>query len=230
MSDAEGAHSLASTWHENTWMSGSADSLDSALKDLAACFASGDPCPGVGTAAGVAGAVAAGLIGMAAQLTCRNDDDSSFPARAAELANRASAIGGRLARSIAEDREIFRRVIQARRARDDADESERDALASRAAEALRPAIDLPLEVAEQSLELARLAKELADGGIQAAASDARAAVALALAGAEGSLVAAAVNLESVDPDGWSRGRRERCAGLWKELVSLRASLPPPLPA
>lgn len=209
-------------------MSHSVDSLELPLADLVACFGSGDACPGVGTAAGVAGALAAGLIGMAAQITCRNEQDSGFQDRAAEIAEHARGLGERLVRSIREDAEVFQRVIEARQARDAAEGPEKDDLAARAVEALRPAIELPLDFAEKCLELARLAKELFDGASPAAASDARAAVSMALAAAESSLAAAALNLEPFGDDAWAAAKREDAARLWKELIALRDSLPPPL--
>jgi formiminotetrahydrofolate cyclodeaminase len=213
---------------EKNWMAGSVDYLRLPLSDLVGCFASGSPCPGVGTAAGVAGAVSAGLIGTVAQIICRNETDSDFRPRAAEIAERAAAIGERLARSIAEDARIFQRVIEARRARDAADGPEQDDLAARAVEALRPAIELPLDVAETCLELARLGKELLDHGMRTASSDARTAVSLALAGAESSLAAVALNLESFEADAWVAEKRETSARIWGKLLEIRDSLPSPL--
>lgn len=211
-------------------MTRSVDDLQLPLSDLVACFASGRPCPGVGTAAGVAGAVAAGLIGMVAQIIGRNEKQADAHERAARIADDAGRIGERLARSITEDAEIFQRVIQARRARDAADPSEHAHLAARAVEALRPAIELPMEVAEACLELARLAKELFDHGMQSASSDARTAIALALAGAESSLAAVALNLEPFEADAWAAQKRQDAARAWTELIGIRDSLPAPLAA
>lgn len=210
-------------------MSRPVDYLRLPLSDLVACFASGDPCPGVGTAAGLAGAVAAGLIGTVAQITCRNETDPGFHARATQIADRGAALGQRLARSITEDARVFQRVIEARRARDAADGSREDELAAQAVEALRPAIELPLEVAETCLELAGLAKELLDHGMRTASSDARTAVSLALAGAESSLAAVALNLEPFDGDEWAVERHADAARAWRRLLALRESLPAPLP-
>lgn len=209
-------------------MTGPVDYLSVPLSDLIACFSSGDACPGVGLAAGVAGAVSAGLIGTVAQITRRNDDDSGFHARAVEIADRASALGERLARSITEDAEIFQRVIEARRARDAADGSEKEDLAAEAVEALRPAIELPLDAAEKCLELARLANELLDHALQSASSDARTAVSLAIAGAESSLAAVTLNLESVESDDWSAAKRAASARIWNDVRELRDSLPAPV--
>ncbi|HEX6037902.1 cyclodeaminase/cyclohydrolase family protein [Longimicrobium sp.] len=209
-------------------MTDAVNRLDLPLSDLVACFTSGDPCPGVGTAAGVAGAVAAGLIGMVAQITCRNEEEPGFRDRATEIAGQAATIGERLTRSIAEDARIFQRVIEARRARDAADESEKEALAAKAVEALRPAIELPLEVAEASLALAVLAKELFDHGMRSASSDARTAASLALAGAESSLAAVTLNLEPFESDAWAVRKREESARIWRQLLALRDSLPAPV--
>lgn len=209
-------------------MTGAVDYLKLPLSDLVACFASGDACPGVGTAAGLTGAVAAGLIGTVAQIIGRNDKDREFHARASEIAETSASIGERLARSITEDARIFQRVIEARRARDAADGSEKDDLAEQALEALRPAIQLPLEVAAKSLELAGLAKELFDHGLQSASSDARTAIAVALAGAESSLAAVALNLESFEAGDWASEKREISARMWRELIELRDSLPAPI--
>jgi formiminotetrahydrofolate cyclodeaminase len=210
-------------------MTGSVDYLKLPLSDLVACFASGNPCPGVGTAAGVAGAMSAGLIGMVAQIIGRNEKDAHLHERAAEIAEGAAKAGEQLARSITADAEIFQRVIKARRARDAADEAEKEALAAQAVEALRPAIELPMAVAEACLELARSAKELFDHGMQSASSDARTAVSLALAGAESALAAVALNLEPFEADAWAVGKREDAARLWGELLAIRDALPALLP-
>jgi formiminotetrahydrofolate cyclodeaminase len=122
-------------------------------------LAADTPAPGGGAAAALAGALAAGLVEMAA--------GTSRP----EHATRAAALRAHVVSLADEDAAAYTRVIDAQRA------AARDA--DRIAAALSAASDVPLAIAEAAAELAELAAELATTGRASLRGDAVAGALLA---------------------------------------------------
>jgi methenyltetrahydrofolate cyclohydrolase len=212
-------------------MSKPIDYLEMPVSNLINCFASGEPCPGVGSAAGLTAAVAAGLIQTVAKLTCKKDIYAKFHSRACVIDQNAQCLREKLSAAVNEDARLFNDVILARKSRDTAaNDDERARYANLARETLKSAVELPLEIAEICLKLSHFGVELLESGFQSAAGDSRTAVALSLAAAESSLAAVSLNLKSFEPDKWVSKQRQRSGDIWSELTTVRQSLPAPLSA
>ncbi len=140
-------------------------------------FASPDPTPGGGSAAALAGALAASLVAMVAGLPKTR---TGAPGEREQLeAAKASAgkAGARLRELVDLDTDAYNAVTAAYklpRATDD----EKAARTAAVAKAMRQATEVPLETCERTAEVLRAAAQALAHGNPNAASDARTALAL----------------------------------------------------
>jgi formiminotetrahydrofolate cyclodeaminase len=192
---------------------------------LLAKFASGDPAPGGGSASALAGALAGSLAQMVCRLTIGKKNYEAAEPRATELLTRAEALSERLLASVEGDAASFERVMAAMgmpKATDD----EKAARLAVMQEAFKGATIAPIGVAQACLEAGKLALELVAIGNQNASTDAGVAVLLAVAGGEGALFNAEINLGSIKDTTWVATRRAEVTPLWAELAELRSGLWP----
>jgi methenyltetrahydrofolate cyclohydrolase len=112
------------------------------------------PAPGGGGAAAVTGALAAGLVAMAARFS-----EAQLPA-AADVARRADQLRSRAAGLADQDAAAYGAVLDAYKLPLEGDGSERR---ERIAAALRGAAAVPLEIAEIAAQVAELAAGIAGG-------------------------------------------------------------------
>ena len=161
-------------------------------------LASTDPTPGGGSAAALAGAMGAALCAMVAAMprTRTGAPEERAPLEAA-LA-RARRAGTRLRALVDEDSAAFDAVMAAFRLPKGSDE-EKAARRQAIAAANARATEVPLETAEQCLEVLAAAVEAAAHGNPNAQSDARTGAAAALAGLMGALENVRINLRAEDP-------------------------------
>jgi methenyltetrahydrofolate cyclohydrolase len=127
------------------------------VRDFLDLLAARAPAPGGGGAAAVTGALAAGLVAMAARFS-----DAQLPA-AADVADQADQLRGRAAGLADQDAAAYRAVLDAYRLPRDGggDAGERR---QRIEAALRGAAEVPLEIAEIAAQVAGLAADVAAGG------------------------------------------------------------------
>ncbi len=146
-------------------------------EDLLDRFASADPTPGGGSAAALAGALAAALVEMVAGLpktrTGAPDEREKLDAAKAS----AALAGGRLRQLVDQDTEAFNAVTAAYRM-PRVTEEEKAARSAAIAKAMRQATEVPLETCERAAEVLRAAAQTLAHGNPSAASDARTAMAL----------------------------------------------------
>ncbi len=153
-------------------------------------LASADPEPGGGAAAALAGATAAALVSMVANLTIGKPQFASAePAMRSALA-RADALRGSLLDAVDRDSDAFRRVMQSY-ALPRATEDEKAARRAAIQDALRGAAREPADVARMCREVAELSVVVAEGGNPNVRSDAIVAALLA----EAAATSAACNVE-----------------------------------
>jgi glutamate formiminotransferase/formiminotetrahydrofolate cyclodeaminase len=184
--------------------------LDGWLDDLAA----GGPVPGGGSAAALAGAVAAGLVAMVARLTVGRKAYAAAERRAAEILAEAEALRADLRRLVDEDATAYGAVSVAYRI-PKSDPSR----AGRIDAALLGAARTPADVARRAARLMALAQEIKAIGNRNARSDATVAELLGRAAVEGALENVRVNLAAL-----SDGRLG--AALAAELAALRMGTAP----
>lgn len=160
------------------------------------------PAPGGGSVSALAGALAAALCAMVANLTVRSRDCAASWEDARRIAPRAQLLKEDLLRAVDDDTRAFNSMMEAMRHGGDVQA------------AIRAAAEAPLGVLRKCPEIASLALELASRGLQASISDAGVAAAAALCAARGSCYNVLINLAQMD----DAEARTAMAG---EAVSLR---------
>lgn len=151
--------------------------IELAPHDFIEATASSDPTPGGGSTAALAGALAAALAQMVAGLTVGRKKYSEVSDQAQDILQQASQLREALTRAIDEDTAAFNAVMAAYRNKD----LDQDQRAAAIEAATIGAADVPLRVAELSVQAAELASSIAGIGNVNAVTDAAAGVLLAQA-------------------------------------------------
>ena len=175
--------------------------LDEPVRGFLDQLAARTPAPGGGGAAAVTGAMAAGLVAMAARFSA-----TRLPG-AGELADEADGLRRRLVQLADMDARAYAAVLEAFRL--PAEDAQREA---RRREALRGAALVPLEIAGIGARVAAMAAQVAEAGNPNLRGDAVTGAVLAAASARSAacLVDINVGLGGLDP-GLSRRAAEAAA-------------------
>lgn len=147
--------------------------LDRTSADLLDLFAAGKNTPGAGSAAALTGAVAGSLLQAVARYTIRAGKRDA-EALLEEIRERSR----RLSEAVDEDAAAFKGFWRLK-----------------TEEALRPAIEVPLAIAEHCAALVEIGTELYENGFKAARGEAKTAVLLAFASGESAVSIARLNLK-----------------------------------
>jgi methenyltetrahydrofolate cyclohydrolase len=156
-------------------------------------LASSDPTPGGGSAAALAGAVAASLVAMVAAMPKTRTGAEEERRRLEGVRAVALAEGERLRRLVDEDAEAYDAVIAARRLPKETDEDKRRRKQA-VDDALRLAAEVPMRTARACLAVLQEAVAAAERGNPNARSDAITAAAIAWAGLIGALENVRINV------------------------------------
>ena len=162
--------------------------LDGWLDELA----SGEPTPGGGSAAALAGTLAAALVAMVARLTIGRKAYAAVDKRARDILVEAEALRGELRRLVDEDAAVYAAVSRAYRIPKDDPQRARSV-----DDALLGAARVPAEVARRASRVLELAEELQKIGNKNARSDAEVADGLAVAAIAGAEENVRVNLAAM---------------------------------
>ncbi len=159
---------------------------------FAEAVAQGTPTPGGGAVAALVGGLAAALGEMVARITFSTSREryASVKAEMGALANRAAALRRALLDSVSRDSRAFNAVVNAYQI--DQAQHNRDVIIQAA---LRDAAQVPLDVINHCLEVIKLARSVADRGIDRAASDAATAAYMVQAAIESSALNVRVNAQ-----------------------------------
>src|SRR3989442_1423408 len=178
--------------------------LDGWLEELAG----GAPVPGGGSAAALAGALAAALVAMVGRLTIGRKAYASAQPRVSAIVAEADALRGQLRRLVDEDAAAYSRVSAAHRLPKE-DPGRRRAID----EALVGAAQTPLQMARGAVRLLGLAREIETIGNQNARSDARVSAALARAALAGAVENVRVNVAALSEPGWGKALLQEAEAL-----------------
>jgi glutamate formiminotransferase/formiminotetrahydrofolate cyclodeaminase len=155
-------------------------------------LASGSPTPGGGSAAALAGTLAAALVAMVARLTIGRKAYAAVEARAREILTEAERLRAELRRLVDEDAAVYAGVSRAYKIPKD------DPGRSRAVDdALLAAARTPAEVVKRARRVHKLATEIGAIGNKNATSDARVAGLLAGTAIDGALENVKVNIAAM---------------------------------
>ncbi|MDZ7384595.1 MAG: glutamate formimidoyltransferase [candidate division KSB1 bacterium] len=157
------------------------------------------PAPGGGSVAALAGALAAGLAAMVANLTVGKKGYEGVASQLKDVAIKAQELKDALLLAVDEDTRAFNRVMDAF-ALPKKSEEQKQARHVAIQEATRRATEVPAKVMELALQVLELAMVVAEHGLTNAASDAGVAAAMARAAAEGAALNVRINLGSLEDE------------------------------
>ena len=181
--------------------------------DFLAALASGEPTPGGGSAAALAGALGAALAAMVARLTVGRKRYGDVQAPMQALIPQAEQLRSRLTQLVDEDAAAFDEVRAAYQLPKETAEQQASRNAAIQA-ALQTASRTPLETLAACLDTLRLLEQVATLGNLNAVTDAAVGGLLAWAGLQGAALNVRVNLTGIDdPDFVAASQQNVAAGL-----------------
>lgn len=160
-------------------------------------LASGDPTPGGGSAAAMAGAAGAALVAMVARLTIGRKRYADVDAQMQTIMQRAEMLRARLTALVQEDADAYNQVSVAYRLPKTSDE-EQAARAVAIQAGMQAASLTPLETAQTCAEVISLAEQVVTHGNVNARTDGGVGALLAHAGLQGAALNVEINLDSID--------------------------------
>jgi formiminotetrahydrofolate cyclodeaminase len=187
------------------------------VRDLGARLASSEPIPGGGSAAAIAGTLAAALVKMVVELSAGRPAHATDEEALREIGVAASAWQSELLHLANQDATAYAAVVRARRMPRDT-ELARTSRGTELDAAVRDATRVPLRIVEVASQVLDLAVRVAPIGNPHAASDAGVAAQLASAAMRGAALNVRINLPSLPAE--DELRDEASADLEKLLSNV----------
>lgn len=169
------------------------------VRELTERLSSSAPIPGGGSAAAIAGAMAASLVAMVASLTIGRPEYADAEPMATEIGRGALELRDRLLALAQQDSDAYDGVVRARRLPRETDD-ERRRRKEAMGEAFVAAASVPLETARTAHQVLSLAARIAPIGNKNAVSDAGVAAQLASAAVRGAILNVRINLPYLPED------------------------------
>ena len=171
---------------------------EQSFKDVMDSLAASTPAPGGGTAAALAGVMAASLVQMVANLTVGKKKYYEVQDIMQDILVSASELRGRLSELAEEDARAYEEVMQAYKFPKSTDEEL--AVRNQAIErALHGAATVPLRTAQAAMQVLELTAQVAEAGNKNALTDAGVASLLAHASLQAALYNVRVNIAMLNP-------------------------------
>ncbi len=181
------------------------------------------PAPGGGSVAALAGALAAALVSMVANLTHGNPKYKAHWGSLKDLAEKAQNLKDRLLQAVDRDTEAFNAVMAAFRLPRKTEE-DKAARAKAIEEATKGATQVPLEVMALALDALNLALEAVEKGNVNSVSDAGVGGILALSAVEGAYLNVKINLGGLEDEAFKTSVDQRAQALLTEARHLKKQI------
>jgi glutamate formiminotransferase / formiminotetrahydrofolate cyclodeaminase len=172
--------------------------------------------PGGGSVAAYMGAMAAGLLCMVSRITLGKKDLPKEAERLEHVVKTGEDLRTKLLKLVADDANSFNAVMKAFKISKEEEETRRKAIQ----EATVKAAEVPLSTLDCSVQVLRLAQEVATHGVKSALSDVSTSRAAARAASEGAASNVLVNLGSLDDKVYVEKTRARVSDLQREASQL----------
>ncbi len=189
------------------------------VEQFLAKTASKQPVPGGGSVSALAGALAAALARMVANLTCGRPGFAAVEGEMEALKERAGALQTSLVSDVDRDSEAYGRVMDAFRLPKQSPER-----GPAIQEALRQAAKVPMEVARKALEVMQLAGQALESGNPNARTDAAVGLMMARTAALGAILNVRINLESIKDEDFVRRMQQEAGTVQAQVLELERKL------
>jgi formiminotetrahydrofolate cyclodeaminase len=183
-------------------------------------LASAEPEPGGGSVAALVGALGAALVTMVTNLTLGKERYVEVQDDMAEIRTSSEALRRRLEELVTLDALAYGKVATAMKLPRE-DENQKEARRRVLQAALQGAAEVPLEVAEAAVDVARLSLPAAEKGNVNGVSDAGVAALLADAAAQSAALNVKINLAWIEDDDFKRDVWTRVEAVLSETSRLR---------
>ncbi len=186
-------------------------------------LASDSPAPGGGSVSALAGSLGASLASMVASLTMGKEKFKDQEEKMQDAHKKARELKDQLKHLVDEDTESFNQVMAAFRMSKSTDE-EKKARSQAIQEAMKHAAQIPMQVAEASLEVLKVTQIMVDEGNPNALSDGGVGALMALAGIQGALFNVKINLGSIKDQDFIVEMEKKTESILNESSDLRDNI------
>ena len=183
-------------------------------------LASRSPEPGGGAVSALTGALGAALVSMVGNLTLGKEKYADVQDQVEELLKSSEKLRDELQGLIQKDTEVYAEVSAAYKMPRESEE-EKAARAASIQKALKTATEVPFEIAEKCLEVARVSQTAAEIGNVGAVSDAGVAALLAEAAAQSAALNVKINVNSIEDRDFAEAKWSRVQEILEETALLR---------
>lgn len=193
------------------------------LEVFCATTASNEPAPGGGSVAALAGALAASLAEMVAQLTLGKKGYDEVASEMAALIPEAAALRAELLDEITRDSTSFNAYMEAMGLPKDTDDEKavrRDAMQA----ALKIAAEVPLHVAMTAAKIMPMAAMLVKKGNSNAVTDGLVAAMMTRTAVLGALLNVKINLGSIKDEAYVADMKEKIHQLEVDIIQKEAAV------
>jgi glutamate formiminotransferase/formiminotetrahydrofolate cyclodeaminase len=194
---------------------GPSNLTDMSLSTFSEEVSSKKATPGGGSVSAYMGALAAGLVSMVTRITLSKKDEQEND-RLQELVGKGEDLRQRFLELVVEDAQSFEAVMQAFKLPKDKPDIRKKAIQ----EATIKAAEVPLRTLDSSVQVLRLAEEVAKYGSINALSDVTTSMAAARAAMDGAASNVLINVDMLDDKHYADKTRMRVSELKKEGLQL----------
>lgn len=189
------------------------------LNQFIDALASGEPTPGGGSAAALAGALASGLAAMVGRLTAGRPKYASVDAQMQQVISEADTLRDALLRLVADDAAAYEQVRLAYRLPKETAEQQ-TLRATAIQQALQGASRTPLATVDACLAVLRLAEQAVASGNRNASTDGAVGALLAHAGLRGAVLNVRVNLGGIEDTAFVAASEDAAASALAEADTI----------
>ena len=182
-------------------------------------LASNAPTPGGGGGAAMAGALAVALASMVGNLTVGKEKFAQYEAEVQELLTKADALRLELLNLVNTDAEVFNSFMTCYRL-PKATEEEKQARNQAIQNAAKEAADVPMKIAEDCVEVMKLAERIAIIGNPGAITDAAVSSIMARAALRSAMYNVVVNLKLIKDEAYNQAMYAKIEAMQNEAEAL----------
>jgi len=186
-------------------------------------LASKSPEPGGGSVAALTGALGAALVSMVSNLTLGKEKYKDVQPQIEQLLKESEQVRIEMQDLIQKDTEAYGALSDVYKMPKSTD-AEKAARTAKMQEALKKACQVPFDIGQKSLEVAKLAERAADIGTVLAVSDAGVAVLLAQACAQSAALNVKINVNSIKDEAFNKDTWTQMQDVLAQVAALEKTV------